>query len=220
METNNPAYQLYDVTRKNEVKPTFFYADFKDELIREVNVVEEKTTQFRIEDNSCFVGMVNPEELCINVNDAIKKLGRDVARVVYLAGGTFDVKAKPTKENTFSIFKFSPEHKERQRKIRRLEHVLLGDTQVHIDDFEERSLSDEILKHLRMNSYAREKLPSKLDNQALIHKIESYMEQIPNKYEICSTYEESLLYLLLPELLKRYKEISQQWLVKAIHYSK
>ena len=46
MKTNNSAYQLYDVTRKNEVKPTFFYAGFKDELIREVNVVEEKTSQY------------------------------------------------------------------------------------------------------------------------------------------------------------------------------
>lgn len=202
MKIKSPAYELYKITKNDKIRPTFFYIDFESGLIREVYIVEEKTTQFRIEDNSCFVNFVEPEELFLSVNEAIKALGKDEVRVAYINGKIDVIKRSDNKKP----FKFPPKYEAKLEHKKELEYVILENIKVHIDDFQERSISDELLNHLKMNSYAREKLPGKLDNQALINKIEMYMGQISHKPEICSTYEESLLYLLLPELLERFKE--------------
>jgi hypothetical protein len=63
-------------------------------------------------------------------------------------------------------------------------------------------------KALRMNSYEREALVPALGDKALCHHVESYLAQCGRTRSPPSTYEEAVVGLLAPELVKRLREKS------------
>lgn len=76
---------------------------------------------------------------------------------------------------------------------------------VHVTDFEDKSITKDMLTDMRMNSYANEIMPPKLDDEALIEKAEHYIAQCTQSRYPCSTYDEALIHTILPELIKRLK---------------
>jgi hypothetical protein len=59
---------------------------------------------------------------------------------------------------------------------------------------------------MRMNSYANDDLPPKLNNAALIEKAKQYLGECAQTRIPCSTYDEALIHNIVPELIKRLEE--------------
>lgn len=78
----------------------------------------------------------------------------------------------------------------------------------HVMELVDRSVDIEMLERMRMNSYVQDKLPSKLTTEALIARAEYFKKQCGYRNVTTTTYEESLIHVLLPELLVRMKELN------------
>ena len=78
--------------------------------------------------------------------------------------------------------------------------------QVHVTELEDRSVTPEMRKAMRVNSYANDELPSKLTTQSLIETAEQYLSNTVQKNFPCRSYDEALVHRILPELIKRLKE--------------
>ena len=65
-------------------------------------------------------------------------------------------------------------------------------------------LNDFISTH-GMTSWEREEIVPYMDDDCLIHRIEHCLENCKQKYRSgpCSTYDESIVYLWMPEIIKR-----------------
>lgn len=63
-----------------------YYYDEEYDLIREVIITEVKTHSFRIEDDACFIGFVQFEELFHSVEGIMKYLNKNKARVSFMDG--------------------------------------------------------------------------------------------------------------------------------------
>lgn len=63
-----------------------------------------------------------------------------------------------------------------------------------------------------MNSWEREELVPYFDDDCLIHHIEYCLTQCERKYRSgpCSTYDESVVHLWMPEIIKRLKASAKQ----------
>jgi len=59
---------------------------------------------------------------------------------------------------------------------------------------------------MRINSYAQDDLPPKLTDEALINTAKYFMSQCSRPKFPCTTYDESLIHKILPELIKRLEE--------------
>jgi hypothetical protein len=59
---------------------------------------------------------------------------------------------------------------------------------------------------MKMNSYANDDLPPKLNNAALIEKAKQYLGECTQTRIPCSTYDEALIHNIAPELIKRLEE--------------
>ena len=79
--------------------------------------------------------------------------------------------------------------REHQREIDELRYVEYGDKQIPVSDFENQTVSKDMLSKMRMNSYARDALPPKLTDQALVETVEYYLTQIGSPRFPCTTYD-------------------------------
>lgn len=85
-------------------------------------------------------------------------------------------------------------------------YVYIGEKRVHITEIEDRSITKEDLEIMRMNSYAREDLPKKLNNAAMVHTAREYYKNCMKTVYPCSTYEEGIVHGLFPEMVERMVE--------------
>ncbi|NRG43266.1 hypothetical protein HRF87_00635 [Bacillus sp. CRN 9] len=104
-------------------------------------------------------------------------------------------------------FKLPDSFYEKKREIHEKKYIVFKGENIHVSDFEDRSITVEMKKQMRMNSYAQDDLPPKLDNNALIETAEYYITNCPRPTFPCTTYDEALIHKILPELIKRLKEV-------------
>jgi hypothetical protein len=105
------------------------------------------------------------------------------------------------------MFKLPDEWIERQKEIHNKKYVTYNDKEVfHVSDLKDRSVTVEMKKEMRMNSYAQDDLPPKLTTEALIDTAKHYLSHCSKPRFPCVTYDEGLIHKLLPELIKRLEE--------------
>ena len=104
-------------------------------------------------------------------------------------------------------FSFSDTFKKEQERRHNLKYITIGDKQVHVSKLKDRSVTPEQYKEMRMNSYAQDDLPGKLTDAALIEKAKYFLKNCtPQRSFPCTTYDESVIHKILPELIKRLEE--------------
>ena len=104
-------------------------------------------------------------------------------------------------------FKLPDEYYKRQQEIYKKQYVTLEDgTEKHVTEFKDRSVTYEEDQKLRMNSYARDKFAAKLDNDALIKMTMLYLSNCQQSRYPATTYDEAVIHVLVPELIKRLEE--------------
>ena len=104
-------------------------------------------------------------------------------------------------------FKLPDSYYEKQKEIFNKKYIDFNGKEVHVSEFEDRTITIEMKEKMRMNSYAQDDLPPKLTNEALIETAEYYLSNCVQAKFPCTTYDESLVHRILPELIKRLKEI-------------
>jgi hypothetical protein len=104
------------------------------------------------------------------------------------------------------MFKLPEGWDERQKEIYGLKYITYGNKEVHISELKDRSVTIEMKKEMRMNSYAQDDLPPKLTTEALIDTTKHYLSHCSKPRFPCVTYDEGLIHKLLPELIKRLEE--------------
>lgn len=107
-------------------------------------------------------------------------------------------------------FKLPESFYEKQREIYEKKYILLDNgEQIHVSSLEDRSVTPEMKATMRMNSFAQDDLPPKLTDEALIETVKHYKNNCSRAKYPCSTYDEALVHILLPELVKRLEEKQQ-----------
>lgn len=104
-------------------------------------------------------------------------------------------------------FKLPDSFYEKQREIHDKKYIDFNGKQVHVTELQDRSITSKMKEQMRMNSYAQDDLPPKLTNEALIETVEYYLTNTVQPNFPCSTYDEAIVHRLVPELLKRLKEV-------------
>lgn len=104
-------------------------------------------------------------------------------------------------------FRLPEKFKKEQEEIYNSMVVNFGDETRHITEFEDRSITPEMRADMRMNSYAQDKLPPKLTNEALINEAKYYKSHCRKPNRSTTTYDEALIHVILPELIKRLEEV-------------
>lgn len=93
------------------------------------------------------------------------------------------------------------------KRIYDLQYITLPNQEkVHVTELEDRSVTIEQKKDWRMNSYAGQELIKKLNDEALFDTIEYFLNNVGRCQYPATTYEESLINVVVPELVKRLKE--------------
>ncbi|MCY7866045.1 hypothetical protein P8918_12510 [Bacillus spizizenii] len=105
-------------------------------------------------------------------------------------------------------FRFKETLEEKREEEYELKYIDYDGENVHITEFKNRSVTSEMKSNMRMNSYAQDDLPPKLTTEALIETAKLYQSQCSRPRLPCSTYDESLIHRILPELIKRLEERS------------
>jgi hypothetical protein len=104
------------------------------------------------------------------------------------------------------MFKLPDEWVKRQQEIYDLKYITYQGKKIHVSEFEDRSVTSEMHNEMRMNSYANDDLPPKLNNAGLIEKAKQYLGECTQTRIPCSTYDEALIHNIVPELIKRLEE--------------
>jgi hypothetical protein len=104
------------------------------------------------------------------------------------------------------MFKLPDEWVKRQQEIYDLKYITYQGKKIHVSEFEDCSITPEMRNEMRMNSYANDDLPPKLNNVALIEKAKQYLGECTQTRIPCSTYDEALIHNIVPELIKRLEE--------------
>ncbi|GLO66241.1 hypothetical protein [Oceanobacillus kimchii] len=87
-----------------------------------------------------------------------------------------------------------------------LQNVNYKGQKIHPESFEDQSVTKEMISQMTMNSYGQEKMFKKYNNELLIEKAKYYLTQVSRPNYPCSTYDESLVHNIVPELIKRLEE--------------
>lgn len=103
-------------------------------------------------------------------------------------------------------FKLPDEYYKRKQEIYDLKYITIGDQRIHISELEDKSVTPELKSKMRMNSYAQDDLPPKLTDEVLIETAKYFMSQCSEPKYPCSTYNESIIHKILPEMIKRLEE--------------
>jgi len=109
-------------------------------------------------------------------------------------------------------FKLPDSYYEKQKEIYNLKYINYNGKEIHITELEDKSVTSEMKKEMRMNSYAQDDLYPKLTDEALIDTAKYFMSQCsrPLKFP-CVTYNESVIHMILPEMIKRMEEIIKKY---------
>ncbi|MCP1159319.1 hypothetical protein [Bacillus infantis] len=107
-------------------------------------------------------------------------------------------------------FRLPEKYKEKQKEIHNLKYISVGEKEVHVSELEDRSVTSELLKEMKMNSYAQDDLPPKLTNEALLNKTKYYLTHCRQPSLPCTTYDEAIIHKLVPELIKRLEDYEEQ----------
>lgn len=110
-------------------------------------------------------------------------------------------------------FKLPEEWLIKQQEEYEKQYVIHKDKEIHVSEFEDKSITPQQLSEMRMNSYAREKLHPKLNTDALINTARSYLSQCSRSRYPASTYDEALVHLIVPELISRVEELERERLI-------
>lgn len=100
-------------------------------------------------------------------------------------------------------FKIPEKYKQLQKDLYAKKYIIIGDTEIHVSHLKDRSVNVEKKQKMRMNSYAQDDLYPKLDNEALIYTARHFIANCSTPRFPCATYDESLIHMILPELIKR-----------------
>lgn len=103
-------------------------------------------------------------------------------------------------------FRIPKEFAEKQKEIHDLKYITYGDKQIHVSELADRSVTSEMKNQMTMNSYAQDDLPPKLTNEALLGTTKYYLSNCSKPRFPCSTYDEAVIHILVPELVKRLEE--------------
>lgn len=106
-------------------------------------------------------------------------------------------------------FKLPEEWLIKQQEEYEKQYVLYNGNEIHVTEFEDRSISSEQFSGFRMNSYARDKIYSKLDNKALVEQAKYHESQCSQGRHPVITYNDALIYLITPELVKRIEDLEK-----------
>jgi hypothetical protein len=102
------------------------------------------------------------------------------------------------------VFKLPKEFYERKEKEHELSKVTINGIDKYPEEIEDQSLSSE--NDIQANSWGQDALVTKWNDESLINKVKYYRNNsLPQRHYPCNTYDEALMYLLLPELLKRFE---------------
>lgn len=104
-------------------------------------------------------------------------------------------------------FRFPDSFYKKQKEIFEKKYIEYKGEKIHVSELEDKSITSDMKKQMRMNSYAQDDLPPKLTNEALINTAEYYLSNCSKPRFPCTTYDESLIHKLVPELIKRLKEV-------------
>jgi hypothetical protein len=104
------------------------------------------------------------------------------------------------------MFKLPDSYYEKQKEIYNKKYITYKNNEFHVSDFTDRTITIEMKKEMRMNSYAQDDLPPKLTTEALIDTSKYYLSHCTKPRFPCVTYDEGLIHKLLPELIKRLEE--------------
>lgn len=104
-------------------------------------------------------------------------------------------------------FKLPEWFEEKKKEEYELKYIELDDAKIHVSEFKDKSITPEMKSRMRMNSYAREDLPPKLTDEALIETVEYYVSHCSTPRYPYTTYNEAIIHNLVPELVKRLKEL-------------
>lgn len=106
-------------------------------------------------------------------------------------------------------FKYPDSFYKKQKELFDKKYIEMEHQRIHVTELKDRSVTPEIHKTMRMNSYAREDLPPKLTDEALIQNAEHYLSNCTRTRIPCSTYDEAIIHTIMPELIRRLKEKSE-----------
>lgn len=107
-------------------------------------------------------------------------------------------------------FRISTEMEEKRKKEEALQFVLHKGEEIPVASFEDQSISTNLLEEFRMNSYATDKIFAKLDNETLIKQASYYQGQCGSYSYPAATYNEALIHVIVPELIKRIQQLSEK----------
>lgn len=97
-----------------------------------------------------------------------------------------------------------PKHLQKIKDQRyELQHVNYKGQKIHPETFENQSVTKEMIEDMSMNSYGQEEMFKKYNDELLIEKANYYLTQVSHPRYPCSTYDESLVHNIVPELIKR-----------------
>ncbi|WP_317947267.1 hypothetical protein [Rossellomorea marisflavi] len=108
-------------------------------------------------------------------------------------------------------FKLPEEYYIEKQRVHELKYIDLNGEKLHVSDLEDRSVTIEVRDQMLMNSYAKDDFPPKLTDEALIDEVEHYKTFCTRqKYNPCLTYDESMINVLVPEMVSRLKMLTQE----------
>src|SRR5699024_10596073 len=96
--------------------------------------------------------------------------------------------------------------KETKKDILELHHVYVGDEVKRVSDFKDCSVTRKEYEEMRMNSYARNKMYKKINNETLIYVGRNYVGQCGGMYDGSGKNSDYLIHGVFTELLNRLEE--------------
>lgn len=106
-------------------------------------------------------------------------------------------------------FKLPDSFEDKKKKWYELQHVTYKGKKIHPSKFEDKSVTKEQLKDMRINSYGQEEMFRKYTDDVLIDKAKYYISNCSRPSYPCTTYDEALIHLIVPELAKRLSEYKE-----------
>jgi hypothetical protein len=103
-------------------------------------------------------------------------------------------------------FKLPDVFYEKQKEIYDKKYITYQGKEIHVSELKDKSVTYEMKQQMRMNSYAQDDLPPKLTDEALIDQAIHFINNCSRPNFPCTTYEESLIHKILPEIIKRFEE--------------
>lgn len=103
-------------------------------------------------------------------------------------------------------FKLPESFYEKQREEYEKKYVTYNDEEIHVTEFEDKSVTPEMHKQMRMNSWAKDDLFPKLNDEALLETTKYYVSNCSRPRFPCVTYNDAIIHKIVPELIKRLEE--------------